>query len=102
MKTALQVAAGILLAAFVIGAMRLLIFQAELEFVTDQFRQMTASMPVPQPKAPPSVTGYKRGWIPGRELKNCMGNSNELNEAVLKCGSSYYQQVPVWSDGVVV
>lgn len=109
MKTVFQVAAGILLAAVVIGVMRLVFVYAAVKVTTDQIKQMTASIPtivkasipVPQAKIPPTVVGYKQIWVSGRELKECMGNSNELNEAVLKCRNGYYRQVPVWSDGVI-
>lgn len=109
MKIIFQVAAGILLAAIVIGAARLVFVYAAVKVATDQIKQMTtsipaivrASIPAPQAKTPPTVVGYRQIWVEGRELKECMGNANELNEAVMKCRDGYYRQVPVWSDGVI-
>ena len=38
---------------------------------------------------------YRRIWIPGKSLQECLGNNKELNESVRKCRSGYYTTVKV-------
>ena len=69
----------------------------------------TPALPYPNPAKPgwPAVplTGsraanpttrpaqqYRKVWVPGRPLEECMGSSKELNPDVLRCHEGYYRQ----------
>ena len=60
-----------------------------------QAQQITSGRIVNKEKAPLAAAQFRKVWVPGRPLEECLGQSKELNPEVLRCQKGYYVQEPV-------
>ena len=42
--------------------------------------------------ATPTSPRVIKKWVPGKPIRDCMGNSNELNENVIRCRNGYFTE----------
>jgi hypothetical protein len=113
MKLILKIAAGVVLAglifwffqaAFVVAVFSSI--QQAFSTVVSDSTQKPAFQPsvspepirtVMQQAIPRVIVGYRKEWVPGRPLAQCLGPDKELNENVLRCRNGYFRQEPIYS-----
>ena len=127
MKLVLKIAAGILLAVGILGAIHLgfavVALSAISSVASEIFSPKNTAAPQPQRRlqSPPSVKrfqaprppvrpvtpaprsrrhiiGYEEKWVSGRPLAECLGPDKEFNPAVLRCRNGYSMKIPIYSD----